>query len=171
MRKLKKNERFITIALSLSFLFLVATLIMQMDYTARTVHLQVAPITTLAGDTTAVSAVPQESISTAFSDTYESTEAPTASDTQRSEMYADKTEKPTQTVRTTQVHSTKPAGERHYDKMLILNTNSKKIHSSWCSYAQNMKPANRKDISSAEVETYLGSGYTVCARCKALERA
>ena len=52
------------------------------------------------------------------------------------------------------------------DSVLIINTNSKKIHSSTCSYARNIKEENKIAVSSDELQSYLNDGYTVCSRCK-----
>lgn len=56
------------------------------------------------------------------------------------------------------------------DKILVVNKNSKKIHSSTCSYAKNMKEENKAVISSDELQAYLDKGYTVCTRCKCYKR-
>lgn len=168
MKNLKTNERFMIAALTLSFLFLVATLILQIDYSARTVDLpRVLSLSTSENTTLVSMSAPMlsESAVVSLSETNADLDVP------NTDMHSEQTKKPTQTARSTETPVTKPAGEQHYDQNLILNTNSKKVHSSWCSYAQNIKAENRKDISSAEVNSYLGNGYTVCSRCKALERA
>lgn len=56
------------------------------------------------------------------------------------------------------------------DTVLVVNKNSKKIHSSTCSYAKNMKKENKVVISSDELQAYLDKGYTVCTRCKCYKR-
>lgn len=56
------------------------------------------------------------------------------------------------------------------DTVLVVNKNSKKIHSSTCSYAKNMKEENKAVISSDELQDYLDKGYTVCTRCKCYKR-
>lgn len=56
------------------------------------------------------------------------------------------------------------------DTILVVNKNSKKIHSSTCSYAKNMKEENKAVISSDELQDYLDKGYTVCTRCKCYKR-
>ena len=56
------------------------------------------------------------------------------------------------------------------DTVLVVNKNSKKIHSSTCSYAKNMKEENKAVISSDELQNYLDKGYTVCTRCKCYKR-
>lgn len=56
------------------------------------------------------------------------------------------------------------------DTVLVVNKNSKKIHSSTCSYAKNMKEENKAVISSDELQDYLDKGYTICTRCKCYKR-
>lgn len=51
------------------------------------------------------------------------------------------------------------------DTVLIVNKNSKKIHSSTCSYVSKMKDENKIVISSDELSHYLESGYTLCSAC------
>lgn len=50
--------------------------------------------------------------------------------------------------------------------VLVLNTNTKKVHSPDCSYAKNIKEQNRSEISADELEHYLNAGYMMCQRCK-----
>ncbi len=50
--------------------------------------------------------------------------------------------------------------------ILVVNTNTKKIHSPDCAYAQNMKPENRTEIQSAELSAYEANGYSLCGHCK-----
>ena len=83
---------------------------------------------------------------------------------------AEKTEKAAKTEKSVAVTSekTKPettVGSTELDSVLVLNKNSKKIHSSSCSYAQNIKEENKAVISSAELQSYLDGGYTFCSRC------
>lgn len=53
------------------------------------------------------------------------------------------------------------------DDVLILNIKTKKIHSASCSYVNNMNAENKKQVSGAEFQSCLDSGYTVCSRCRA----
>lgn len=53
------------------------------------------------------------------------------------------------------------------DDVLILNVKTKKIHSASCSYVNNMNAENKKQVSGAEIQNCLDSGYTVCSRCRA----
>ncbi|MCH5192213.1 MAG: hypothetical protein J1F23_08630 [Oscillospiraceae bacterium] len=49
----------------------------------------------------------------------------------------------------------------------VINTNSKKIHKSNCSYVSSMNDSNKLVVSltDAEHSEYLSSGYTACSRC------
>lgn len=49
---------------------------------------------------------------------------------------------------------------------LIVNENTKKIHSPDCSYAQNIKAENRTEISRDNLSAYTQNGYTLCGHCK-----
>lgn len=70
------------------------------------------------------------------------------------------TRKPTTTApRSTQISA-----------QLILNTNTKKIHSPDCAYAKNIKAENRGEISAAELDAYLNEGYEFCQHCKGYTR-
>ena len=84
-----------------------------------------------------------------------------------------------ETVRTTGETSEKPTEKRtskakkntsvastELDSVLVINTNSKIIHSSGCSYAKNIKEDNKAVISSNELQAYLDDGYVFCSRCK-----
>lgn len=51
-------------------------------------------------------------------------------------------------------------------QILIVNTNTKKIHSPDCAYAQNIKEENRAQISREELSAYEQNGYALCGHCK-----
>lgn len=61
-----------------------------------------------------------------------------------------------------------PTAEKHTEisAILVVNTNTKKIHSPDCAYAKNMKPENRAEIQSAELSAYEANGYALCGHCK-----
>lgn len=53
-------------------------------------------------------------------------------------------------------------------KTYVINTNSKKIHLSSCSYAANMKEENKLTVQLTDEELqnqYLSNGYAFCSRC------
>lgn len=65
----------------------------------------------------------------------------------------------------TSVPSAKPQGNT---TTYVINTNSKKIHRSDCSYAANMKEENKLTVNLTADELnsqYLSNGYELCSRC------
>lgn len=80
--------------------------------------------------------------------------------TSRSRTAAVRTETTRRQAATTTEKSTQ------LSEVLVVNTNSKKIHSPDCSYVRNMKEENRAEISSAQLEEYLANGYSMCAHCE-----
>lgn len=65
----------------------------------------------------------------------------------------------------TSVPSAKPQGNT---TTYVINTNSKKIHRSDCSYAANMKEENKLTVELTYDELknqYLSNGYELCSRC------
>ncbi|MGN0555089.1 MAG: hypothetical protein ACI4LI_04250 [Candidatus Fimenecus sp.] len=50
--------------------------------------------------------------------------------------------------------------------ILLVNTNTRKIHSPDCAYAQNIKEENRAQITREELSAYEQNGYTLCGHCK-----
>lgn len=84
----------------------------------------------------------------------------TGQTTSRSRTAAVRTETTRRQAATTTEKSTQ------LSEVLVVNTNSKKIHSPDCSYVRNMKEENRAEISSAQLEEYLANGYSMCAHCE-----
>lgn len=64
--------------------------------------------------------------------------------------------------------NTPTPSEKHTEisPILLVNTNTKKIHSPDCAYAQNIKEENRAQISREELSAYEQNGYTLCGHCK-----
>lgn len=54
---------------------------------------------------------------------------------------------------------------KKYD--FVINTNSKKIHYSDCTFVSRMKEENKKAIqlSNDELNEYINNGYTLCSTC------
>ena len=79
----------------------------------------------------------------------------------KNDISSDKTttEKNTESTAQQQSHSV------NYD--FVINTNSKKIHYSDCTFVSRMKKENRKDIqlSNDELNEYINNGYTLCSTC------
>ncbi len=55
---------------------------------------------------------------------------------------------------------------KQLSEQLVVNTNTKKIHSPDCSYAKNIKSENRADISAGDLQSYLENGYALCGHCE-----
>lgn len=97
-------------------------------------------------------------------------------ETNASEASAGQLEQPAQTTRsrtaavrtetTRRQAATTTEKSTQLSEVLVVNTNSKKIHSPDCSYVRNMKEENRAEISSAQLEEYLANGYSMCAHCE-----
>lgn len=90
----------------------------------------------------------------------------------RSQSHAyGKTDLTTKTQQTTQKRTTTTKPETTTERsteispVLVVNVNTKKIHSPHCSYLQNTDPANTTQITADELQSYLESGYTLCKRC------
>ncbi len=49
----------------------------------------------------------------------------------------------------------------------ILNTDSKKIHSPSCRYAQSMHAENKQTVTDTALEELLAQGYEICSVCGA----
>lgn len=67
--------------------------------------------------------------------------------------------------RTTTKPETTTERSTEISPVLVVNLNTKKIHSPHCSYLQNTDPANTTQITDDELQSYLESGYTLCKRC------
>lgn len=52
-------------------------------------------------------------------------------------------------------------------KIYVLNTNSKKIHSPSCRYAQSMKDENKQTVTEISLEELQAQGYEICSVCGA----
>lgn len=52
-------------------------------------------------------------------------------------------------------------------KTYVLNTSSKKIHTSACRYAISMKDENKEMVENISLEELLAQGYSVCSVCNA----
>lgn len=52
-------------------------------------------------------------------------------------------------------------------KTYVLNTNSKKIHSPSCRYAQSMKEENKQTVTDISLEELQAQGYEICSVCGA----
>lgn len=161
----------IFVALFIIAISMVVTLKLQIEINR---HIAIATVTE-AADSSADSFSARNNVTLADNNTAsipETTDVESAAETKtvraaahREAHRAESTEKAT--VNTT-VETTVAVTE--IDTVLVVNKNSKKIHSSTCSYAKNMKEENKAVISSDELQDYLDKGYTVCTRCKCYKR-
>ena len=53
------------------------------------------------------------------------------------------------------------------DNKYVLNTNSKKIHSPSCRYAETMQETNKQVVTDKTLEQLLSEGYSKCSVCNA----
>lgn len=161
----------IFVALFIIAISMVVTLKLQIEINR---HIAIATVTE-AADSSADSFSARNNVTLADNNTAsipETTDVESAAETKavrvaaRSEAHrAESTEKAT--VNTT---ADTTVAVTEIDTVLVVNKNSKKIHSSTCSYAKNMKEENKAVISSDELQNYLDKGYTVCTRCKCYKR-
>ena len=162
----------IFVALFIIAISMVITLKLQIEINR---HIAIATVTE-AADSSADSFSARNNVTLADNNTAsipETTDIQSAAETKtvraaaRSEAHraAESTEKAT--VNTT---ADTTVAVTEIDTVLVVNKNSKKIHSSTCSYAKNMKEENKAVISSDELQNYLDKGYTVCTRCKCYKR-
>lgn len=54
-----------------------------------------------------------------------------------------------------------------FGKSYVINKNSKMIHSKDCRYAENMKPENREELTTDNLDELLKNGYSICSVCEA----
>lgn len=100
--------------------------------------------------------------------TAETAQAPSEAPPEVSAVAA-RTSRPTQaqTVTTTRkTVTTTTERSTEISAVLVLNTNSKKIHSDSCAFGSNIKAENRQEISREKLDEYLQNGYTMCQHCK-----
>lgn len=72
------------------------------------------------------------------------------------------------TENTSSVDTTSPAKPQGKVRSYVINTSSKKIHYSDCSYATRIKDENKLVLNITEDElksNYLSNGYTFCSKC------
>ena len=50
-------------------------------------------------------------------------------------------------------------------KTYVLNTSTKKVHKSTCQDVDKIEDKNRGSATSAELDDYIGAGYTACGHC------
>ena len=181
MEKTGKVRLFSAVTLFVSFLCIAVTFVIQIRMQKTVSDLSETVNTTTPavlsetqtenaaqGDTTAPLADPSETAPLTPAAAQVGKEEPSA--TQPQNRASGKTDSATKTQQTTQKkETTKPetTTERSTElsPVLVVNLNTKKIHSPHCSYLQNTDPANTTQITDDELQSYLESGYTLCKRC------
>ncbi len=153
MEKSKSYDIYIYIALFVMTVSLTVTYKTQLD-----MKKEIAALTSIYTEYSEITFTARGSVVDDSSDGGDLTE--TAQETSASEMNEPKSEKK---VKTTAENKK----SEEIDSTLIVNTKSKKIHSSTCSYATNMKEENKEIISSDKLNDYINSGYSICMRCNA----
>lgn len=167
MSKEQKKTLLIAVTFLMTFLCLGATFVLQLRMQETLESLAELPNQTVSAKESAAAESEPAAVS-------ESTEPPlslevsavaaaqTDGSTANTSAATRVTAAKTQTTETT----TAPPRPTEISAVLVINKNSKKIHSPTCSYVKNMKEENRGEISSAELDAYLAQGYTLCQRCK-----
>lgn len=157
-----KRKLSVAVTLFLSCLLLTASFGLQMQTKNA--------LNDLAAVSVQTQRTPMSEISTLLSTT------PSAPPTEASVAQIQNSETVSQAVTVTkQAHTTKTVKgttqkptekNTEISQILIVNTNTKKIHSPDCPYAQNMKEENRAQISREELSAYEQNGYALCGHCK-----
>lgn len=162
MSKDQKRTLLIAVTFLMIFLCLGATFVLQLRMQSTLESLAALPQQTIAASESAAAAL-QSEVTGALQDSESlsslEVSAVAAAQTGKTSTSA----KPSTTK--TQITTTAPPSTE-ISPVLVINKNSKKIHSPDCSYVKNMKEENRGEISSEELDSYLAQGYTMCRRCK-----
>lgn len=162
MNESKKRTLLLTVIFSFTVLCLLTTFSLQMrmkSTLAQIAAVQVtqvqtspvssAPVTEPTTASEPESAFPSESVRAIVSE-----KPPTSA-------AAKTTASPVKNDKTAEAEKTKQLSEQ-----LVVNTNTKKIHSPDCSFAKNIKPENRAEITAGDLQGYLENGYTLCGHCE-----
>lgn len=158
-----QRKRSIVVALFLSCLCLLVSFGLQIQTNNTLQALAAASVTaqqtvqtaTPAGQVTAVPSISETEAVLAQIQNTEPVSEKIAAANQANTAQAIKEPTPTATEKQTEI-----------SPILLVNTNTKKIHSPDCAYAQNIKEENRAQISREELSAYEQNGYTLCGHCK-----
>lgn len=162
MSKDQKRTLLIAVTFLMIFLCLGATFVLQLRMQSTLESLAALPQQTIAASESTAAALQSEVTGTLQdSESLSSLEVSAVAAAQVGKTST--SAKPSTTK--TQITTTAPPSTE-ISPVLVINKNSKKIHSPDCSYVKNMKEENRGEISSEELDSYLAQGYTMCQRCK-----
>lgn len=182
MEKTGKMRLFSAVTLFVSFLCIVVTFFLQIRMQKTVTDLSdTANTTAPSGIQTDAQTVGEGAAGTtaAFTETPETaTDTPAAaqigkegtSSASQNRVFG-KTDSTTKVQKTTKNRTTTTKPETTTERsteispVLVVNVNTKKIHSPHCSYLKNTDPANTTQITADELQSYLDSGYTLCKRC------
>ena len=176
MNKTHLRTAFIAVTFFLTFFCLAATFLLQMRMQKTLDTIAALPVQTtvaasetraqVSGSPSDFSGLPTESPDASRLEAASETKvAPAAVQTKNVQTTGRTTALTTKRTVTTTAPRTTQLSAR-----LVLNTNSKKIHSPDCAYAKNIKDANRSEISADELDAYLNEGYEFCQHCKGYAR-
>ena len=182
MEKTGKVRLFSAVTLFVSFLCIAVTFVIQIrmqktvtelsdtaNTTAPAVSLETQTENAMQGYTTYPLADPSETAPLTPAAAQVGKEENSANQSQN--RVSGKTDATTKAQQTTQKRTTTTKPETTTERsteispVLVVNLNTKKIHSPHCSYLQNTDPANTTQITDDELQSYLESGYTLCKRC------
>ncbi len=158
-----RGKRSVAVALFFMFLCLLMTFCFQMK--AEKILCELATVPMYA------SALEQElPTASSLATSNAETTVPSSAVTQPSVSQIQITEsvQQIQKASTEKATTARPQTEKNTEisPILIVNTNTKKIHSPDCSYAQNIKAENRAQIQKDELPAYEEKGYALCGHCK-----
>ncbi len=163
MNESEKRTLLATVLFFITIICLAVTFWLQLDMQntlaeIASVQLTQAPQTT-EEDSAAASVAPPTEESTEASENAVSAEPSVSAIQAKTTAGRTTAERTTEKAETTE--KPKVLSER-----LVVNTNTKKIHSPDCAYAKNIKEENRAEISSKELSEYLDNGYSLCGHCE-----
>lgn len=162
MNESKKRTLFVTVLFFVVLISLFAIFLLQMNMQRTLAQIAAVQATnTQAATPLPTSSVPSEPETQTETESQSESMRSIAAESAISGVAAKSTVPPSKTEKVTEAKKPKQLSEQ-----LVVNTNTKKIHSPDCSYAKNIKPENRADISAGDLQSYLDNGYALCGHCE-----
>lgn len=162
MNESKKRTLFVTVLFFVVLICLFAIFLLQMNMQRTLAQIAAVQATnTQAATPLPTSSVPSEPETQTETESQSESMRSIAAESAISGVAAKSTVPPSKTEKVTE-----PKKPKQLSEQLVVNTNTKKIHSPDCSYAKNMKPENRADISAGDLQSYLDNGYALCGHCE-----
>ncbi len=160
MNESKKRTLFVTVLFFVVLICLFAIFLLQMNMQRTLAQIAAVQATnTQAATPLPTSSVPSEPETQTETESQSESMRSIAAESAISGVAAKSTVPPSKTEKVTEAKKPKQLSEQ-----LVVNTNTKKIHSPDCSYAK--KPENRADISAGDLQSYLDNGYALCGHCE-----